>query len=337
MPSGSKLLDSLEVNRNELLDVSTRNRLIHTSRSTTRSTRLEIVGESSVDVFAQLVAGARAMTFAHDPSKLDVKKGSDDEPLFDQPEAEAAAESDSTNVVGIEGDTVLQTSLSSGGLQKKLLSLYYDARTFEEEQGVSILYLALGFLKWFETETSTTERYAPLLLVPVRLDRKTAGAKFRLSFRDDEITTNLSLQARLKADFGLNLPEVPEFDDLDVATYFAAVRTAVQTKSRWEVLENDIVLWFFSFSKFLMYRDLKPENWPKAVPLGDRPVLKSLLDDGFGDDPPIYDDERSFDEVTTPQELIHVVDADSSQAIVIEEVKRGRDLVIQGPPGTGKS
>lgn len=337
MPSGSKLLDSLEVNRNELLDVSTRNRLIHTSRSTTRSTRLEVVGESSVDVFAQLVASARAMTFAHDPNKLDVKKPSDDELLFDQPEAEPVAENDFENVVGIEGDTVLQTSLSSGSLQKRLLSLYYDARTFEEEQGVSILYLALGFLKWFETETSTTERYAPLLLVPVRLDRKTAGAKFRLSFRDDEITTNLSLQARLKADFGLSLPEVPDLDDLDVSAYFAAVRTAVQTKSRWEVLENDIVLWFFSFSKFLMYRDLKPENWPKTVPLGDRPVLKSLLDEGFGDDPPIYDDECSFDEVTTPQELIHVVDADSSQAIVIEEVKRGRDLVIQGPPGTGKS
>src|SRR5262249_31634324 len=30
-------------------------------------------------------------------------------------------------------------------------------------------------------------------------------------------------------------------------------------------------------------------------------------------------------------------DADSSQAIVIEEVRRGRHLVVQGPPGTGKS
>ena len=38
-----------------------------------------------------------------------------------------------------------------------------------------------------------------------------------------------------------------------------------------------------------------------------------------------------------PSELVHVVDADSSQATVIEETKRGRNLVIQGPPGTGKS
>ena len=33
----------------------------------------------------------------------------------------------------------------------------------------------------------------------------------------------------------------------------------------------------------------------------------------------------------------HVVDADSSQAIVIEEARSGRNLVVQGPPGTGKS
>jgi very-short-patch-repair endonuclease len=35
--------------------------------------------------------------------------------------------------------------------------------------------------------------------------------------------------------------------------------------------------------------------------------------------------------------MTHVMDADASQTIVIEEVKRGRNLVVQGPPGTGKS
>src|ERR1700757_5431298 len=33
----------------------------------------------------------------------------------------------------------------------------------------------------------------------------------------------------------------------------------------------------------------------------------------------------------------HAVDADASQAQVIEEVRTGRNLVVQGPPGTGKS
>jgi MoxR-like ATPase len=35
--------------------------------------------------------------------------------------------------------------------------------------------------------------------------------------------------------------------------------------------------------------------------------------------------------------LNHVIDADSSQTVAIEEVAQGRHLVIKGPPGTGKS
>jgi hypothetical protein len=44
-----------------------------------------------------------------------------------------------------------------------------------------------------------------------------------------------------------------------------------------------------------------------------------------------------LDEILSPIDLIHVVDADSSQARVIETVRAGRNLVVQGPPGTGKS
>ena len=46
---------------------------------------------------------------------------------------------------------------------------------------------------------------------------------------------------------------------------------------------------------------------------------------------------KNIDEFLKPIELIHVVDADSSQTLAIEESKTGRNLVIQGPPGTGKS
>ena len=38
-----------------------------------------------------------------------------------------------------------------------------------------------------------------------------------------------------------------------------------------------------------------------------------------------------------PLELNHVVDADSSQTVVIAEAAGGRTLVVKGPPGTGKS
>lgn len=48
-------------------------------------------------------------------------------------------------------------------------------------------------------------------------------------------------------------------------------------------------------------------------------------------------DEEPIDQRIDLSKCTHVVNADSSQAIVIEEARSGRNLVVQGPPGTGKS
>ena len=70
-------------------------------------------------------------------------------------------------------------------------------------------------LKWFEDDNSDVERYAPLILVPVSLERGSANERFKLRWRDEDITANLSLQAKMKADFGLVIPDLSEDDDLD--------------------------------------------------------------------------------------------------------------------------
>ncbi|MCS5881340.1 hypothetical protein LNP17_20630 [Klebsiella variicola subsp. variicola] len=59
------------------------------------------------------------------------------------------------------------------------------------------------------------------------------------------------------------------------------VSQAVQTKPDWSVQENDITLGFFSFAKFLMYRDLDPENWPENDNITEQPLIQSLMVDGF--------------------------------------------------------
>jgi len=86
-----------------------------------------------------------------------------------------------------------------------------------------------------------------------------------------------------------------------------------------------------------MYRDLQPENWPEHEKLEEHRLVQAILRDGFGDEPPLCGDDDKIDEVIRPLDMIHVLDADSSQALAIEEIRRGRNLVIQGPPGTGKS
>ncbi len=88
-----------------------------------------------------------------------------------------------------------------------------------------------------------------------------------------------------------------------------------------------------------MWRDLDPENWPDSALLSDNDLLKRILlrdNEDIIDQPLVGPDDR-IDEVFKASELIHITDADSSQAIAIQEAMAGKNLVIQGPPGTGKS
>ena len=68
-------------------------------------------------------------------------------------------------------DLRLQTNEPSTKLQSRLRKTEHDARTFIESQGVNTLYLALGMLRWFESTSSQEARKAPLILVPVTLER----------------------------------------------------------------------------------------------------------------------------------------------------------------------
>ena len=230
----------------------------------------------------------------------------------------------------------MQTSLSPELLHKRLHAIHRDAKTAEEERGVNILFLALGFLRWYEDEKSDVPREAPLILLPVSLVRDAKHSTFDVKLREDDIATNQALQERLRGDFGLAIPDIPETDDWLPSDYFDAIVTAIATKRRWSIDANAIELGFYSFSKLLMVRDLEPGNWPDNT-LVSHPLLRGLLCEGFTAEPPILPEAARLDEILNPIDLIHVVDADSSQTRVIETVRAGRNLVVQGPPGTGKS
>ena len=61
----------------------------------------------------------------------------------------------------------LRTYLTEQDLKKSLTYLYRSSRIALEENGANTLYLALGLLRWYETEHSERPRYAPILLLPV--------------------------------------------------------------------------------------------------------------------------------------------------------------------------
>lgn len=321
----------------ELLDLTARNRLINTPRSRSKSTSIEIIDADASEVYTRLVCERKSMTFtAGREQEADDAEDSGESPYhLDQPEEE---DNQVSNGKGRRRTDALQTRLTSEVLQRRLLRLYLDARTYEEEQGVNILFLAIGFLKWYEAPNSEHPRYSPLLLIPVKLERQSSRSKFKTTALEEDISTNLSLKARL-SELGVEFPEIPEVDDdeLSLSGYFEEVKNAVGGQKGWEVLPNDMVLWFFSFTKFLMYRDLQAENWPDGQALADHGSVRGLLGEGFRAEPPLCGDDDPVEPICPPEQATHIVDADSSQSLAIEEVRRGRHLVIQGPPGTGKS
>ena len=318
--SADTLRNSLETARVELLDLGLRNKMV--SWRASRRYGVEIVGAEPATIFDRLVRGTAAFGF---------------EPRPDSPEAPAPASRRRNR---------LTTGVGGAELQPRLLRTSAQARTLLEEQGVNTLFLALGMIEWYESESSQTPRRAPLLLVPVSLTRESVRSGFRMSWTGEDLGPNASFAAKSRADFGLNFPVIDEneIDDveIEVDAYFDAVERAIADFPRWKARRDMAVVDFFSFSKLLMHADLDPENWlEEGDAAAESGVLDSLLGEvGFSDGGAFMSDGRDgerLDDHLRPEDVHHVIDADSSQALAILEVGRGRNLVIQGPPGTGKS
>ena len=176
-----------------------------------------------------------------------------------------------------------------------------------------------------------------MILLPVDLERTAARSQFKLKFREEDLSANLSLQAKLR-EFNIALPDFPDEGLQSPTEYFYDVQESISIQPRWKIHPNDMTMWFFSFAKYLMYRDLAAEAWPMEGAITENRIIQRL----FGhtdsqDESSLIGEKEQIDKSISPGHAIHVTDADSSQSAVIEEVQRGRSLVVQGPPGTGKS
>lgn len=323
------LINLLQGARKRLVETGTRNRLIHVNRLAKRANAINIVNERADDVFDILRSNGRKMKF--------LATGDENDGEAEDPDGISFATEDNLPFDDARyTDSYLETPLNQDNLQKRLLKMARDARTAEEEQGVNILYLAIGFLSWFEDAKSQIKREAPLILLPVELVRNERTSTYDVKCRDDDIVTNLPLHERLKGDFGIVLSEIDDSEAWSPSAYFALVCEAVSGQPRWNIDKDGMQLGFFSFSKLLMLRDLDPGNWPEGA-LIENNLIRGLLRDGFAAEAPLFPGNARLDEHLEPSDILHVVDADASQAKVVQEVRTGRNLVVQGPPGTGKS
>ena len=325
----------IDLARLELLDMGLRGNPLLNYRSGPKT--LDVFDEISEQVFDMLVEKNKAMRFLPIPKayidKQQAATNSEQEgeqqdlpPLEEYLELEMGDDRHS--------DIFLQTKQAPEKLDHTLLRIENESHSLLQEQGIEVLYLAIGFLKWFEDVNSKTPRFAPLVMVPVELKRTSAKETFSVAYTQADLGPNLALAAKLKGEFKIVLP--PFNDEFDVNAYLASVGQVITSQPRWEVNHN-IALGLFSFGKFQMYSDLDPSNWPEGKSPTDHPVIQSLFAKGFSADAEKVKGIENHIATKEPETLHLVKDSDSSQTDAILAVMQGSNLVIQGPPGTGKS
>ncbi len=232
----------------------------------------------------------------------------------------------------------LRASLKPEELDHRLLELYRAARLSLEEGGASTLYMAIGFLAWYESPQSTQCRLAPILLVPLELRRKSLREGFTLQRGDDDARINVTLLEMLKQDFGITIPgldPLPEDDHgVDVQGILRYFRQSIRDVERWDVVDR-VFIGMFSFAKFLMWRDLDKH----AEQLKKSAVVDHLLnhpDEKFDPGGPFPNPDQ-MDESRSALQTFCPLPSDASQLAAVHAAADGRTFVLEGPPGTGKS
>jgi very-short-patch-repair endonuclease len=335
--------------RKALLDTTKRNRLIKFVAG--RIGGVSLVRPTATDLWHRLVRDGEQLTFVWKRELLGLpQEVLDAETLsadFDPTRGTADVDEEAVRKELLElclksqrlKATDLLSDLNDRQLAARLLRLKRTSDEAQTDHGVTTLFAAFGFLKWYESSDSQEEIRSPLLLVPVKLARETVESPFTLAAEEDDILPNHCLAELLRTQFRIALPAGDEHwldpeDPECFAKYLAAVTERVKHVPRWEVCA-DSALGVFNFQKLAMWEDLgRNAERVKAHPLCRAVAGDTAVTLHPPADLPTAD---KLDEVVPPVQAIHILDADSSQHEAIEAVKRGAHLVMDGPPGTGKS
>jgi very-short-patch-repair endonuclease len=319
--------------RTRLLDLTNRNKLLNFRHS--NSSSLRVVDIAIDPAFARLRDNEK-LAFLPVPEP-DIERGEEVPPAKD-----CAALLDWNTSFDLDGATeqpegllpVLHYQEQLDTVSRKIASA---AKTAIEESGTNMLYLICGFLEWHESDDSAQTHLAPLVVVPVTIERsggKGKAVETVIEYSGEDVESNLSLVEKMRRDFGL---EIPLFEDEDTPeSYFGKFETILTLKKRWSIRRH-VTLALLSFGKLLMYRDLDPKNWPANKSIADHPLVKELFE-GSKNSTVMLAEEFAIDEPELKKDIPHLIrDADSSQHSALVHALRGQNLVIEGPPGTGKS
>ncbi|UUM19977.1 MULTISPECIES: DUF4011 domain-containing protein [unclassified Mycoplasma] len=341
------ILKNIEVWKNRLLDLSMKNQSINYRK--TKSQTVEILSPS-VEVFLNRFYGLKNLQFANlfgnvvddfeeenGPKKVKGKRVSfgielEQKDKYFKNEIFPLITAFQKKYKG----NYLCSNLYDTVQNRNLSNLMKKSNLFKEENGINVLYFAVGFLEWYENKESDDKHLAPILFVPVELSKDAYNSPYKVNFLDDEFLLNESFIQKLINDYSVNLNYKFEADKSNYELFvdyknFILEQVKKINDKRWKIIE-EIDLGIFSFSRINMVKDLE-ENTEKVINNQFVKLISGLKD-------PVQNikfTEKDIDDVVNPAEYFHTYNADSSQEIAIQAAISGKSFVLQGPPGTGKS
>jgi very-short-patch-repair endonuclease len=320
--------------RTRLLDLTNRNKLLNFRHTTASSLR---VVDVSIDQVFKRLRDNEKLSFLPVPEP-DIETV---EPLSAKEYAEQLEWNTSYDLDESPSESETDRSLpvlhfpeQLDTLSRKISSI---ARTAIEESGTNMLYLIFGFLEWYESDDSKQPHLAPLVTLPVTLERSGGKGKVIdsvIEYSGEDVETNLSLVEKMRRDFGLEMPVLEDEDSPE--RYFERFAEILKLKKRWRI-RRQITLALLSFGKLLMYRDLDSKTWPPGESIGEHVLVRELFE-GTKSANIALAEEYPIDAPELKPLIPHLIrDADSSQHSALVHALSGQNLVIEGPPGTGKS
>ena len=227
------------------------------------------------------------------------------------------------------GSGVLRTFSDEKTLTETITRLIKKNKEANEESGTKILYLALGFLKWYSREDGK-EKYAPLILQPVHLKKGKGGNGYAVAISDEEASVNSTLLEFLKQEFNIDIRGLEgAIQGLKLSEVLAMVRMEVVGMKNWEVFD-DAYIAAFSFARYQMWNDLRQN----IGEFSKNKIIDALLNNSvvMGSI-----DKEASEDTALPETTLTPLPADASQWAAIAMSQTGKSFVLHGPPGTGKS
>ena len=267
----------------KLLNLTTSNRLLNVPE-TGKIVRLVCPDPAALE--DRLAAGGKVKIVP----MPDVAAGGRDERLYEAQNHENLRE-ELARLALSRGE--LLSTLEKAASRPPSIDLYRKARSDLEEGGANTLFLVLGALKWKKSATDPRAYRAPLVLMPVVLQRKSALSGVVMTQHEDEPRFNLTLLELLRQDFELAIPALEGALPTDGSGIdLPCVLTSCGGPSATSPVRGhrEVMLGTFSFAKYLMWKDLaRPlraaQGEPRRPPSHrTRRSAATIGDEGF---PPI--------------------------------------------------